>query len=81
VRLIHISDSTTKNGVNREARFPEKKRSTLKQTGQTLLENWQRKSGARFCYDCLLPEHIAAVCTTDKGQAAAVGISWHNMLA
>jgi hypothetical protein len=26
VRLVHISDSTTKNGVNQEARFPKKKR-------------------------------------------------------
>jgi hypothetical protein len=47
VRLVHISDSTTKNGVNQEARFPKKKRSTPKHTGQTLLENWQRKSDAR----------------------------------
>jgi hypothetical protein len=30
VRLVHISDSTTKNGVNQEARFPKKKRSTPK---------------------------------------------------
>jgi hypothetical protein len=37
VRLVHISDSTTKNGVKQEARFPKKKRSTPKQTGQTLL--------------------------------------------
>jgi hypothetical protein len=74
VRLIHISDFTTKNGVNQEARFPKKKRSTLKQTGQTLLENWQRKSDARSCYDCLLPGHIAADCTTDKGQAAALRV-------
>jgi hypothetical protein len=36
------------------------------------LETWQRKSDARFCYDCLLPGHIAADCTTDKGQAAAL---------
>jgi hypothetical protein len=70
VRLVHISDSTTKNGVNQEARFPKKKKLTSKQTGQTLLENWQRKSDARFFYDCLLPGHIAADCTTDKGQAA-----------
>jgi hypothetical protein len=47
VRLVHISDSTTKNGFNQEDRFPKKKRSTSKQTGQTLLENWQRKSDAR----------------------------------
>jgi hypothetical protein len=71
VRLVYISDSTTKNGVNQEARFPKKKRSTPKQTGHTLLENWQRKSDARFCYYCLLPGHIAADCTTDKGQTAA----------
>jgi hypothetical protein len=71
VCLVHISDSTTKNGVNQEARFPKKKRSTPKQIGQTLLENWQRKSDERSCYDCLLPGHIAADCTTDKGQAAA----------
>jgi hypothetical protein len=70
VRLVHISDSTTKNDVNQEARFP-KKRSAPKQTGQTLLENWQRKSDGRSCYDCLLPGHIAADFTTDKGQAAA----------
>jgi hypothetical protein len=50
VRLVHISDSTTKNSVNQEARFAKKKRSTPKQTGQTLL-NWQRKSDARSCYD------------------------------
>jgi hypothetical protein len=74
VRLVHISDYTTKNGVNQEARFPKKKRSTPKQTGQTLLENWQRKSDARSCYDCLLPGHIAADCTTDKGQAAALRV-------
>jgi hypothetical protein len=74
VRLVHISDSTTKNGVNQEARFPKKKRSTLKQTGQTLAENWQRKSDARSCYDFLLPGHIAEDCTTDKGQAAAVRV-------
>jgi hypothetical protein len=74
VRLVHISDTSTKNGVNQEARFPKKKRSTLKQTGQTLLENWQRKSDARSCYDCLLPGHIAADCTTDKGQAAALRV-------
>jgi hypothetical protein len=72
VRLVHISDSTTKNGVNTEARFPKKKRSTPKQIGQTLLESWQRKSDARSYYDCLLPGHIAADCTADKGQAAAL---------
>jgi hypothetical protein len=72
VRLVHISDSTTKNGVNQEARFHKKKRSTRKQTGQTLLETCQRKSDARSCYDCLLPGHIAADFTTDKGQAAAL---------
>jgi hypothetical protein len=71
VHPVHISDSTTKNGVNQEARFPKKKRSTPKQTGQTLLKSWQRKSDARSCYDCLLPGHIAADCATDKGQAAA----------
>jgi hypothetical protein len=74
VRLVHISDSTTKNGVNQEACFPKKKRSTPKQTGQTLLENWQRKSDVRSCYDCLLPGHIAADCNTDKGQAAALRV-------
>jgi hypothetical protein len=74
VRPVHISDSTTKNGVNQEARFPKKKRSTPKQTGHTLLENWQRKSDARYCYDCLLPGHIAADYTTDKGQAAALRV-------
>jgi hypothetical protein len=74
VRLVHISNSTTNNGVNQEARFPKKKRSTPRQTGQTLLENWQRKSDARSCYDCLLPGHIAADFTTDKGQAAAVRV-------
>jgi hypothetical protein len=40
VRLVHISDSTTNNGVNQGARFPKKKRLTPKPTGQTLLENW-----------------------------------------
>jgi hypothetical protein len=74
VRLVHISDSTTKNGANQEARFLKKERSTPKQTSQTLLENWQRKSDARSCYDCLLPGHIAADCTTDKGQAAALRV-------
>jgi hypothetical protein len=74
VRLVHINDSTTKNGVNQEARFPKKKRSTPKQTGQTLLENWQHKSDARSCYDCFLPGHIAADCTTDKGKAAALRV-------
>jgi hypothetical protein len=71
VRLVHISDSTTKNGVYQEVRFPKKKRSNPKQTGQSLLKNRQRKSNARVCFDCLLPGHIAADCTTDKGQAAA----------
>jgi hypothetical protein len=74
VRLVHISDSTIKNGVNKEARFPKKKRSAPKKTGQTLLKKWQRKSDARSCYDCLLPGHIAADCTTDKGQAAALRV-------
>jgi hypothetical protein len=71
VHLVNISDSTTKNGINQEARFSKKKRSTPKQTGQILLENWQRKSDARSCYECLLPGHIAADCTTDKGKATA----------
>jgi hypothetical protein len=74
MRLVHISDSTTKNGVNQEARFPKKNRSTPKHTGQTVLENWQRKSDARSCYDCLLPGHVAADCTTDKRQAAALRV-------
>jgi hypothetical protein len=74
VRLVHISDSTTKNGVNQEARFPKKKRSTSKQTGQNLLKSWQRKSDARSCFDCLLPGHIAEDCTTGKGQAAALRV-------
>jgi hypothetical protein len=74
VHLVHISGSTTKNGVNQEARFPKKERSTPKQTGQIPLENWQRKSDARSCYDCLLPVHIAADCSTDKGQAAALRV-------
>jgi hypothetical protein len=74
VRLVHISDSTTKNGVDQEARISKKKRSTPKQTGRTLLENWQRKSDARSCYDCFLPGHIAAYYTTDKGKAAALRV-------
>jgi RNase P subunit RPR2 len=74
VRLVHISDSTTKNGVNQEARFPKNMRSTPKNTGQTLQENWKRMSDARSCYDCLLPGHIEADCTTDKGQAAALRV-------
>jgi hypothetical protein len=74
VRLVHISDSTTKNGVNQEARFPKKKWSTHKKTGQSLLENWQRRSDARSCYDCLLPGHIAADYATDKEQAAALRV-------
>jgi hypothetical protein len=74
VRLVHISDSTTKNGVNQDARLPKKKRSTPKHTGQTLLENWQRKSDARSCYGCLLPGHSAADCSTDKEQAAALRV-------
>jgi hypothetical protein len=74
VRLVQISDSTTKNGVNLEARFPKKMRSTPKQKGQTLLENWQRKSDARSWYDFLLPGHIAADFTTDEGQAAALRV-------
>jgi hypothetical protein len=41
---------------------------------KTLLENWQRKSDARSCYDCIPSEHIAADCTTDKGQAAALRV-------
>jgi hypothetical protein len=74
VRLVHISDSTTKNGVNQETRFPKKKRSSPKQKGHTLLENRQRKSGARYCCDCLLSGHIAAYFTTYKGQAAAIRV-------
>jgi hypothetical protein len=74
VRLVHINDSTTKNGVNQEARFPKRKRSTSKQTGQTLLENWQRKSEASSCYDWLLPGHIVADCTTDKGHPSALRV-------
>jgi hypothetical protein len=74
VRLVHISDYTTINGVNQDARFPKKKRSTPKQTGQTLLKNWQNKSDARSCYDCLLPGHFAADCTTNKGKAAALRV-------
>jgi hypothetical protein len=80
VRLVHISDSTTKNDVKQEAQFPKNKRSTPKQTGQTLLENWQRKSDARSCYDCLLPGHIAADFTTDKGKVAALRVI-HEWLA
>jgi hypothetical protein len=72
VRLVYISDSTTNNGVNQEARFPKKKWSTPKQTGQTLLEIWQRKFDARSCYGCFLTGHIAEDCTTEKGQAAAL---------
>jgi hypothetical protein len=53
--------------------FP-RRRGSPKQTGQTLLENWQRKSDARSCYDFLLPGHIAADCTTDKEQAAALRV-------
>jgi hypothetical protein len=67
VRLVQISDSTTKNGVNQEVRFPKKKRSAIKQICQNLLENWQRKSDARSCHDCLLREHTAADLTIDKG--------------
>jgi hypothetical protein len=74
VRLVQISDSTTKNGVNQEVRFPKKKRSTPKHTCQTLLKNWQRKSDARYCYDCLLLGHITVDCTTDKDQAAALRV-------
>jgi hypothetical protein len=74
VRLVHISDSKTKNGVNQEARFPKEKRSNPKHPGHTLLENWQRKSDARSCYDCLLPGHIVAHFTTDKRQAAALRV-------
>jgi hypothetical protein len=39
-----------------------------KQTGQTLLENWQRKSDACFCYDCLLPVHISADLLPTRGR-------------
>jgi hypothetical protein len=74
VRLVHISDSTAKNGVNQEIRFPKKKRSILKRTGQTQLENWQRKSDGRSCYDFLFPGHIAAEFTTEEGQAAALQV-------
>jgi hypothetical protein len=45
-----------------------------KHTGQTLRINWQHKSDARSCYVFLLPGHIAADCTTDKGQAAALRV-------
>jgi hypothetical protein len=60
VRPVYISDSTTKF--------------TPKQTGQTLLENWQRKSGARSCYDCLLRGYISEDCTIDNEQAAALRV-------
>jgi hypothetical protein len=73
VSLVHISYSTTKNGVIQEA-VSQEEEVDPKQTDQTLLENWQRKSDARSCYDCLLPGHIAANCTTDKGQAAALRV-------
>jgi hypothetical protein len=71
VRLVHISDYTTKNGVNQEA---QDEKVDPKQTGQILLENWQRKSDARCCYDCLLPGHIAADFIADKWQAAALRV-------
>jgi hypothetical protein len=74
VRLVHISDSTTKNGVSQEALLPNKERSTLKQAGQNLLKDWQRKSDARSCYDCFLPGRIEADCSTDNGQAAALRV-------
>jgi hypothetical protein len=74
VCLVHISDSTTKNGVNQDARLSKKRGSTPKQTCQTLLDNWQRKSDARSCYDCLLPGHIAADFATEKGHAAALRV-------
>jgi hypothetical protein len=74
VRPVYISDSTTKNCVHQEARFSKKKRFTPKQTGQTLLENWQRKSGARSCYDCLLRGYISEDCTIDNEQAAALRV-------
>jgi hypothetical protein len=61
VRLIHISDSTTKNGVNQEAQFPKKKRSTPKQTGQTLL-----RLLASGTYCCRF--------TTDKVKAAVLRV-------
>jgi hypothetical protein len=38
------------------------------------MENWQRRSDARSCYDCLLPGHIATDCTTDEGQTAALRV-------
>jgi hypothetical protein len=60
--------STRRPGSPRRRGRPSKK------TGQNLLENWQRKSDARFCYDCLLPEQIEADCTNDKGQAAAIRV-------
>jgi hypothetical protein len=44
------------------------------QTGQTLLQNWQRKFDARSCYDCFLSGNIAADCNTDKGQAFALRV-------
>jgi hypothetical protein len=85
VRLVHISDSTTKNGVNQEARFPMNKRSTPKQIGQTLLENWQRKSDARSCYDCLLPGHIAQIipptrCRPPPYESSSIGLPQRTKL-
>jgi hypothetical protein len=68
VRLVQISDSTTKNGVNQEARFLKEKRSSPKQTGQTLLENWQRKSDASSCYDCLLTGHMQKIVLPTRGR-------------
>jgi hypothetical protein len=74
VRLVHISDSTTKNGVNQEARFSKKKRSTPSRQARPCWNNSQRKSDARSCYDCFLLGHIAADCTTDKAQADALRV-------
>jgi hypothetical protein len=68
VRLVRISDSTTKNGVDQEARFPKKKRSTPKQTGQNLLENWQRKSDARSCYDCFFRDILQQIVLPTRGR-------------
>jgi hypothetical protein len=38
-------------------------------------------SAARSCYDCLLPGHIAADCTTDKGQASALRVILERLSA
>jgi hypothetical protein len=74
VRLVHISDSTTKNGVNQEARFSKNKRSMPSRPTRLCWKIGIASPAHVPATICLLPGHIAVDCTTDKGQAAALRV-------